>query len=138
MRKQNEFIFNSMQSHMGFPGGLVVEKPLAKQEMWVLHLEHPLEKEMENAVPWRTTPVFFPGRSHGQKIQMCCSPGCHKELDATQRLNTTTNVTYIFVKSCFSIGLRAALPLEPLNLVPYKIEGSVFTLQQKNGADLVS
>ena len=33
---------------MGFPGGLVVKNPLAKQEMWVPSLgqEYPLEKEM--------------------------------------------------------------------------------------------
>ena len=33
---------------MGFPGGLVVKNPLAKQEMWVPSLgqEYPLEKDM--------------------------------------------------------------------------------------------
>ena len=48
MRKENEFIFNSAESHRGFPGGLVVNNPLAMQEMWVPSLgqENPLEKEM--------------------------------------------------------------------------------------------
>ena len=49
----------------------------AMQELWVLFLgqEDPLEKGMA------TTPVFLPGKSHGQKSLVGYSPWGHKDLD---------------------------------------------------------
>ena len=44
--------------------------------------EDPLEKEM-------ATPVFLPGKFHGQKSLVGCSPWGCKELDMTERLNWT-------------------------------------------------
>ena len=50
---------------MGFPGGLVVKNPLAKQEMWVPSLgqKDPLEKKMAThfsilawEIPWTEEP----------------------------------------------------------------------------------
>ena len=48
---------------MGFPGGSVIKNLPAKQDMRVQSLgwEEALEKEME------PTPVFLPGKSHGQR-----------------------------------------------------------------------
>ena len=48
---------------MGFPGGSVVKNLPAKQEMQVRSLgqEDPQEKE------WQHTPVYLPGKSHGQR-----------------------------------------------------------------------
>ena len=43
----------------------------------------PLEKEMA------TTPVFLPGKSHGQRSLAGYSPWGHKESDATERLHFT-------------------------------------------------
>ena len=53
---------------------LVVQKT---QEMWVVSLgqEDPLEEEMA------PTPVFLPGKSHGQRSLMGYSPWDHKESD---------------------------------------------------------
>ena len=34
-----------------------------------------------------TTPVFFPGESHGQRSLVSYSPWSHRELDMTERLN---------------------------------------------------
>ena len=50
------------------------------QETWVQSLgwEDPLEKEMT------TTPVFLPGKFHGQKSLVGCSPWGHKESDTTE------------------------------------------------------
>ena len=49
------------------------------QETWVQSLgqEDPLEKEMA------TTPVFVPGKSHGQRSLVGYSLWSHKELDMT-------------------------------------------------------
>ena len=55
----------------------------AKQETQVRSLgqEDPLEKEMA------PTPVFLPGKSHGQKSLAGYSPWGHKESDTTEQLS---------------------------------------------------
>ena len=35
---------------------------------------------------WHLTPVFLPGKSHGCRSLVCCSPWGHKELDTTEQL----------------------------------------------------
>ena len=49
-----------------FPGGSAVKNPSAKQETGIRFLgqEDPREKEMQ------LTPVFLPGKSHGQRSLM--------------------------------------------------------------------
>ena len=63
----------------GFTGGSVVKNSLAKQEMQILSLgqEDALEKEMA------THSSILPGKSHGQRSLVGCSPWGHKELDVT-------------------------------------------------------
>ena len=36
---------------------------------------------------WQPTPVLLPGKSHGQKSLIGCSPWGHKESDTTERLH---------------------------------------------------
>ena len=64
---------------MGFPGGSVVKHPLAKQETLV--------PSLGGKIPWRRkwqpTPVFLPGKSHGQRNLAGYSPWGRKELDTT-------------------------------------------------------
>ena len=36
---------------------------------------------------WQTTPVFLPGKSHGQRSLVGYGPWGHKELDTTEQLN---------------------------------------------------
>ena len=38
---------------------------------------------------WQPTPVFLPGKSHGQRSLAGCSPWGHKESDRTERLTHT-------------------------------------------------
>ena len=45
----------------GFSDSSDVKNPPTVQEIWVLGLEDPLEKEQQ------PTPVFLPGESHGQR-----------------------------------------------------------------------
>ena len=54
------------------------------QELWVRSLgqEDPLEEEMA------TTPIFLPGKSHGQRNLAGCSLWGHKELDMTNSVHT--------------------------------------------------
>ena len=55
----------------GFPGGSVVKNPPAQAgdtgDEGLIPLEDPLEKEMT-----RPTPVFLPGKSHGQRSLAVC------------------------------------------------------------------
>ena len=37
---------------------------------------------------WKLTPVFLPGKSHGQRSLVDYSPWCHKELGMIEQLNT--------------------------------------------------
>ena len=59
----------------------------AIQETWEMHVQSlgwkdPLEKE------WQPTPVFLPGKSHGQRSLAGYSPWGHKELDTTEHMHT--------------------------------------------------
>jgi len=56
----------------------IVKNLPAVQETWVqsLYWEDPRE--------WQTTPVFLPGKSHGQRSLAGYSPWGHKELDMTE------------------------------------------------------
>ena len=37
---------------------------------------------------WKPTPVFLPGKSHGQRSLVGYSPNSHKDLDATEHACT--------------------------------------------------
>ena len=65
----------------------MVKNPPATQGMWVRSLgqEHPLEKEMA------TTPVFFPGKTHGQRSLVGSSPWGRRESDMTEPTHTHTH-----------------------------------------------
>ena len=65
---------------LGFTDGLVVKNLPAKQETWFQSSgqEDPLDKEMA------TTPVFLPGKSHGQRSLAGYGPWGHKELNMTE------------------------------------------------------
>ena len=39
---------------------------------------------------WQSTPIFLPGKSHGQKSLMGHNPWCHKESDTTEQLNNSS------------------------------------------------
>ena len=61
----------------------LVKNPPAMLETWVQSLswEDPLEKA------WPPTPVFLPGKSHGQRSLVSYSPWGCKESDITERLS---------------------------------------------------
>ena len=47
---------------------------------------------------WHPTPRLFPGKSHGRRSLVGCSPWGHKELDTTERLH------FHFSLSCIGEG----------------------------------
>ena len=44
---------------------------------------------------WQPTPVFLPGKSHGQRNLVCYIPQCHEESDATEWLSIHAGTHYI-------------------------------------------
>ena len=48
---------------------------------------------------WQPTPAFLPGKFHGQRSMVGCSPWGHKESDTTEWLNTHTH-THSGYKEC--------------------------------------
>ena len=42
---------------------------------------------------WQSTPVFLPGKAHGQRSLMGYSPWGHKETDTTRHMHTHTHVS---------------------------------------------
>ena len=53
-----------------------------------LDQEDPLEKEMQ------PSPVFLPGKSHGQRSLVGYSPKGYEESDTTERLSTAQREKY--------------------------------------------
>ena len=47
---------------------------------------------------WHPTPVLLPGKSHGRRSLVGCSPWCHEESDTTERLH------FDFSLSCIGGG----------------------------------
>ena len=70
---------------VGLPRWLSSKEPACQetQETWVRSLgqEDPLGE-------WQPTPVFLPGKSHGQRSLAGYGPWGHEELDMTEGLNT--------------------------------------------------
>ena len=59
-----------------------------RDPVWSLGWEDP---PGEGKSPWQPTPVFLPGKSHGQRSLVGCSPWGCEELDTTECAHTHTN-----------------------------------------------
>ena len=53
---------------------------------------NPWVKKIPWGRKWQLTPVFLPGKSHGQRSQAGYSPWGHKESDTTEKINTYTHI----------------------------------------------
>ena len=69
---------SNLGNHMHLMTQMVKNLP-AVQETWVWSLDEKISWRRE----WPPTPVFLPGKSHGQRSLVGCSPYGHKELDTT-------------------------------------------------------
>ena len=58
---------------------------------------------------WQSTPLFLPGKFHGQRSLAGCSPKGLKELDMTERLNTQDENTQAQPGICASFSLVAGV-----------------------------
>ena len=68
-------------------GGAVVKHQPPMQATWDFY---PWDRKIPWRRKWQRTPVFLPGKSHGQRSLAGSSPWDSKELDMTERLHYTT------------------------------------------------
>ena len=76
--------------HRGFPGGSVVEQPLANAGDARDAALIPWVGKIPWSRKWQPTPVFLLEKSHGQRSLAGYGPGGHKESDTTEQLRTHT------------------------------------------------
>ena len=71
--------------NLSFPCSSPGKNLPAMQETWIQSLgwEDPLERK------WQPTPGFLPGKSHGQRSLVSCSPWGRKESGTTEWLTVT-------------------------------------------------
>ena len=69
---------------MEFPGGSVVKNPSANAGDTRDSDFNPWVEKIPWSRKWQSIPVFLPGKFHGQRNLVCCSPWGRKELDATE------------------------------------------------------
>ena len=72
---------------MGCRGGSVVNNTPAMLEPPF----NPWVRKITWTRKWQPTPVFLPGKSHGQRSPEGYSPQGHKELDMTEHAHTQTH-----------------------------------------------
>ena len=76
--------FGGSVSILGFPGMLMVKNCLPMQEVEKSHGFNPWVDKIPRRRAQQSTPVFFPGESHGQRSWVgYCPQGC-KESDTTE------------------------------------------------------
>ena len=80
--------FKSRKIH-GFPRGSVVKNPPAMQETCGRRGINPRVGKILWSKKWQPTPVYLPGKSHGQRSQVGYSSWGHKESGTTEWLNNT-------------------------------------------------
>ena len=66
----------------GAPGGAVVKKKSSCQGRTCRF--YPWVRKMASSRKWEATPVFLPGKFHGQRRLAGCSPWDRKESDTTE------------------------------------------------------
>ena len=76
---------------MGFPGGASGKEPAYQCRRHKRHRFSPWVRKMPWRREWQPTPIFLPGKSHGQRSLVGCSPWGHKELDTTEATNPNTD-----------------------------------------------
>ena len=67
-----------------FPGGAVVKNLPANADRCRQLRFDPWVRKVPWNRKWQPTPVFLPGKFHGQKSLMGYSPGGHTEQDTTE------------------------------------------------------
>ena len=76
---------------MGYQGSTGGKEPACQCRRHKRREFSPWVRKIPHRRKWQPTPIFFPGKSHGQRSLVGYSPWAHKELDTTELQNTTTH-----------------------------------------------
>ena len=76
----------------GFPGGLIVTDSACQSRR---HGFDPWVRKTPRSRKWQPTPIFLPGKSHGQRSLAGYSPWGQKESATTEWLSTHTHSFHI-------------------------------------------
>ena len=92
-----------------------VKNPPAMQETWF----DPCVGKIPWRRAWQPTPVFLPGKSHGQRSLVGYSPWGRKESDTTERLRTARIIETIQDETHRAKGVKGISVLLPwLRILP--------------------
>ena len=83
-------------SKMGLPSRLIGEESACQCRR---HGFDPWVGKIPCRRKWHTSPVFLPGKFHGQRSLVGYSPWGHKTSDVTERLHDDNRITKIWVES---------------------------------------
>ena len=89
------YIFSKMIKYLG----IILKKCVRVVEV-NLKMQNKMKKSIHMVLrrQWHPTPVLLPGKSHGQRSLVGCSPWGRQELDTTERLH------FPFSLSCIGEG----------------------------------
>ena len=94
--EQNLAPLNVSIWHMLFEAGYFLNH--GKKGLWKPSRNCPLLRHVSQRRQWHPTPVLLPGKSHGRRGLLGCSPWGHQESDTTKRL------PFHFSLSCIGEG----------------------------------
>ena len=77
-------LYSSLSYFLGFPGGANVKEPACQCRRQKRHRFNRWVRKVPWRRAWPPAPVFLPGKSHGQRSLMGCSPEGPTESDATE------------------------------------------------------
>ena len=78
---------NTPPRKVGFPGGSSGKESACQLRRRKRCGFNPWVRKIPWRRKWQPTPVFLPGKLHGQQSLVGYCPCCHKESDSTKRLN---------------------------------------------------
>ena len=78
--------------HMGFQGGTSVKASACRFRRHRSHEFDPWIRKILWGRKWQLTPVFLPGKFHGQRSLVGCSPWGRQEWDMTEHAHTHINI----------------------------------------------
>ena len=83
------------------------------------HRFHPWVEKIPWRRKWQPTPVFLPGKSHGQRSLVGCGPLGHRESDTTERLTRGLDYCHDSLKPGLCQAFTVLKVARKLNLSPF-------------------
>ena len=89
-----------------FSGGSDGKESACQCRSYRRHRFDPWVRKIPWSRKWQTTPVFLPGKSHGQRSLASYSPWGHNELDKTEQLTLSLSESLVSYRTEFRRGKR--------------------------------